>query len=326
MDLKHAVDLFLLHLSADGYSQNTEDLYRWALQLLNTYLNNPQLGAIQPVHLDQFWSWLRNEYQPKRKNQKNHPLTGRSLENIWTAQRSFFGWCHTTGKLRRRPDLHIRKPEYAERIIEPLTEDEIIRLLEAARHTRIANTKNRTPFTSPRATALRDTAIIMVLAETGIRVSECARLVRRDINFDDGTITIQPFGTGRKTRHRVLEIGKKTRLTLWEYLAWREEREGQEIAPDELVFRTLHGNPMNKDSIRQVLDEIGRSAGIPNVHPHRFRHFFASMMAADDMGESELMEKIGHTTAKMTRRYIHLHRMRRKKRDSIIDRLKNNKR
>lgn len=322
MDLKRTIDTFLLYMSANGYSRSTQTLYTWALGLLCNRLENPELKDIKPDHMDHFWAWLRNDYVPNRTNKKTDPLSGRSLENIWTAERSFFRWCEESGKLRKRPDLHIKRPEYAERVIEPLSEDEVNRLIEASKRTRIANTKTRTPFTSPRATAKRDTAIIMVLADTGMRVSECARLVRSDIDFNLSTITVQAWGTGRKTKYRVLDIGKNTRLALAEYLNWREEKEDTTIEQDSLIFRTLRGNPMDKDSIRQVLEEIGKSAGIPNVHPHRFRHFYASEMAADDMAEFNLMENLGQTTNKMARRYVHLNRIRRKKKTSIVDKIR----
>ncbi|HZW03542.1 MAG TPA: tyrosine-type recombinase/integrase [Anaerolineaceae bacterium] len=322
MDLKRTITAFVLHLSADGYSQTTQDLYGWALKLLCSYLDNPEISAIKPTDLDRFWSWLRNDYKPKRMNGKTDPLAGRSLENVWTAERTFFAWCQTTGKIKKRPDLNIRKPEYAEREIQPFTLDEVKRMLEAAQRTRIAATERRTPFTMPRATAKRDTALIMILADTGMRVSECARLLRSDIDFDVRELTIRAFGTGRKTKERTLEIGKQTVLALWEYVLWREAGEQQDLADDDLIFRTLAGNPMNKDSIRQVITEIGLAAGVENAHPHRFRHFYTSEMAADDMAEENLMYNLGQTSGKMVRRYTHLHRRRRRQHISPVDKLK----
>lgn len=322
MDLQRTVSLFLLSISANGYSHSTIELYTWALNLLSTYLENPDMKEIKPDSMDRFWNWLRNDYKPKRTNGNTDPLAGRSLENVWTAERSFFKWCEETGKVRKRPDVNIHQPAYAERIIEPISEEDLLKLIEAAKKTRISDTKDRKPFSYPRTTAARDVALLMVLGETGVRVSECSRITRGDIDFNAGSITVQPFGTGRKTKHRILDIGRNTRMALWEYILWREEREGKSIEPDELIFMSLQGNPMNKDSIRQVIDEIGRSAGLVGVHPHRFRHFFASMMAADDMGENELMEKLGQTTDRMARRYVHLSRVKRKTRTSIIDTIK----
>jgi integrase len=302
MDLQRTIDTFLIYMSGNGYSKSTEGIYSWALNLLNHYLENPDIKAIKQNDMDRFWSWLRNDYKPTRMNGKKDPLYGPSLENVWTAERTFFKWCQETDRIKKRPDLHIRKPEYAERVIEPVSDNDIERLLEAAQRTRIAKTADRAAYTMPRSTAKRDTAIIMLLGETGIRVSECARLVRSDIDWNESTITIQPFGTGRKTKYRVLDIGKKTRMALWDYLMWREEKEKRTIDDDETVFRSLVGNPMNKDSIRQVIDEISKSAGIGHVHPHQFRHFFTSVNAANDMGQEELKEKLGNTSDKAVKR------------------------
>lgn len=320
MDMRKAVDLFLLSISANGYSKATQDLYSWALALLINYLHNPDIRDITPALLDQFWHWVRNDYKPTRKNKSTAPLSGRSLENIWTAERSFFNWCITTAKIKKRPDEQIKKPRYAEREIMPLSELEIARLLDAAKQTRISVTEKRTPFTMTRATAKRDIALIMVLVDTGIRVSECARLTKSDINFDSSEITVQPFGSGRKTKHRILTIGKNTRLALWNYILEREEA-GENIQPDDILFVSKSGRSMDKDSIRHILLAIGSNAGIPNVHPHRLRHTFASEAAIEGANEYELMRDLGQSTAKMARRYVHMQN-RRRNHTSIIDRIK----
>jgi len=322
MDLKRTIDTFLLHLSADGYSPNTEALYLWALSLMCAYLKNPEVKAIKAIDLDRFWSWLRNNYCPKRSGGRPGPLAGRSLENVWTAQRSFFGWCLAREQITKRPDLHIRKPEYAEREIQPFSGDEINRMLVAAKRTKVAVTERRAPFTMPRPTAKRDTALIMLLADTGMRVSECARLQRDDIDINRREVSIRAFGSGRKTKERVLEIGKNTALAIWEYLTWREEREDRILEEDDQVFVTLQGNPMDRGSIRHVINEIGLTAGVPNAHPHRFRHTYASEQAADDMAEENLMYTLGQSSSKMVRRYTHLHQRKRRRHTSVVDRLK----
>jgi integrase/recombinase XerD len=324
VNLQRAIETFDLYMSGSNYSDTTRDLYAWALGLLVRFLEDPPLLDVGPEDLDRFWGWVRHDYKPHRTNGKTEPLAGRSLENIWTAERSFFGWLTETGRLSKRPDLNIKKPEYAPREILPFTEAEVMRLLEGAKRTKIAKTDKRTPFTMPRSTAKRDIAMIMVFVDTGIRASELARLKREDIDFNQSEITIQPFGTGRKTKQRALAIGKSTRLALWEYLLHREEKGGYEVEPGELVFVTHREDPMNKDSIRQVINEIGVTAGVPDAHPHRFRHTFASEAAANDVTEFNLMADLGHTTSKMARRYVHL-KDRRRKRDSVMDKIKRGK-
>lgn len=319
MNISQACELFDLYMASGNYSDTTRVMYRWALRLLSTHLNDPQLQAIKPQDLDRFWAYLRHEYTPTRMNGKTHPLSGRSLENIWTAQRSFFSWCIKSGKLKKRPDLLIEQPKYAERIIQPFTPEEVNRLIKHAQRTRPANTDKRSSFTMPRSTAKRDTAIIMLLADTGMRVSECARLRLVDIDIAAATVTVQPHGTGRKTRQHTQSLSKSTLLAIMEYKLHREERGSMD--QDDPLFVTIQGNPMNKDSIRGVLNEIGRAAGIPNVHPHRFRHFFLSMRAADGAGEFVLTEELGLSTTKTARHYVHLEKMKRNRPPSIMDRV-----
>jgi integrase len=227
-----------------------------------------------------------------------------------------------TKRIKTRPDLDIKKPEYAEKEVQPLTPDEVHRLLDAAEYTRVAKTKNRKPFVMRRATAKRDVTIIATLTDTGMRVGKMCRLVRSDVDLDESTITVQAYGTGRKTKERIIDIGKNTRMAIFEYLLWREEREGRQIEKDDIIFLTVNDEQMNRDTVRHVINEIADSAGISNVHPHRFRHTFASERAADDMGESHLKYLLGQTSDKMARRYVHLHNRSRARHTSPIDKIR----
>jgi integrase len=252
-------------------------------------------------------------------NKNCSPLSGRSLENIWTAERSFFKWCLEKKYIRKRPDLQIEKPKYCSRIVKPLSCDDVQALLDASQYTKPAQTSKRKSFVMPRPTAKRDLALIMVLAETGTRVSECARLRWQDIDFKNNLIDIKPFGTGRKTKARILSMGKRTKSALWDYLMYREEKEQEPVDPNDFIFYTVKGVPMDRNSIRCVLGGIGETAGIVNVHPHRFRHFFTSERAVDNTNESTLMYELGVTTTKVVRRYTHINDSIKK---SLVDRLK----
>jgi site-specific recombinase XerC len=153
MDFKRAIETFDVYMSGSNFSDSTRSLYQWALDFLCNYLQNPQLTAIIPDDLNRFWGWIHHDYEPTRRSGKPGPLAGRSLENIWTAERSFFGWCVETGKLKKRPDLQIKRPEYAPREVLPFTTEEVTRMLAATERAKIAETDRRTPFTMPRATA-----------------------------------------------------------------------------------------------------------------------------------------------------------------------------
>lgn len=112
MELHKAIEGFLIARTADGYSPETLKMYRWALELISTQLGEMEVGAIRASDLERFWNWVRTDYRPTRMSGDTSPLTGRSLENIWTASRSFFNWAVDTFDLTERPDLKIRRPRY----------------------------------------------------------------------------------------------------------------------------------------------------------------------------------------------------------------------
>jgi len=68
-------------------------------------------------------------------NGNQDPLTPRSIENVWTAMRSFFNWAAPELELSFRPDKYIKRPRYKATEIVPFTESEVKRLLKACDRT-----------------------------------------------------------------------------------------------------------------------------------------------------------------------------------------------
>lgn len=77
-------------------------------------------------------------------------------------------------------------------------------------------------YRQKRHTNDRNRAIVLVLLDTGLRVSECARLQVRDINIDVGEVNVEPFGSAQKTKGRIGYIGALTKKLLWKFLANRD--------------------------------------------------------------------------------------------------------
>lgn len=149
-----------------------------------------------------------------------------------------------------------------------------------------------------RHTALRDACIVMTLLDTGLRVSELARLNVGDVDLNAGSMVVRPFGTGNKTKGRVVYFGKTTKKTLWRYAIDRYEHEP--------LFLTVDEGRMDRNSIRCMLNYLGKNAGVPNCHPHRFRHTFAIEYLRAGGDVFTLQRLLGHSTLQMVQNYLAL--------------------
>jgi len=127
MLLSQAIYGFTIARTAEGYSSNTLDMYKWALQLLGNYLDDPDPAEVTYKELQSFFAYLATDYIPSRSNGDKSPLSRRSVENIWTAIRSFYNWAENELGIpsNDRPDIGLKRPRYAPSEIDPYTEDEL---------------------------------------------------------------------------------------------------------------------------------------------------------------------------------------------------------
>lgn len=286
-------------LSRDDLSPTTVEIYRWAINLIVTYLGDPPVETITSADLHRFFTWLRTEYKPSRKNGDTSPLSGRSLENIWTAMRSFYNWGSVELGLPRI-DHAIAQPQYEPREIEVFTEAQCRALLACAERTRPANTTNRAAFTMRRPTAARDRAMILLLLDSGIRASECARLRVEDVDLDAGEIHIQRFGTGKKTKSRTPPISRPTIKALWRYLNQRDHPR-----QSDPLFLSIEERPIDRDVIRYLFADLGARAKIARCHPHRCRHTFCYNYIKNG-GDPFTLAKIAGFSLRMALNYVHM--------------------
>ena len=294
MLLSKAVEGYILDGLAGDFSPHTMRLYRLYLGKLVDFLGDPELADITHTDLAKYMHYMRHEYIPNRSNGDTSPLSPSALDNHWKAIRSLFGWCNRVLELKR-PDTNLSQPQYQLPEIIPFTEDEVKAIVQACEYTKEANTEKRQTFRMKRPTAHRDKALLLMLLDTGLRVSEACRLQVMDVNLETGEIHVKPYGSGQKTKPRTVYLGKSARRSMWHYLTKREEmRQG-----DPLFF-------VKPESIRSLCRRMGERAGVVNVHPNRFRHTFAIQFLRNGGDVFSLQRLLGHSTLEMVQHYLRL--------------------
>lgn len=147
--------------------------------------------------------------------------------------------------------------------------------------------------------AKRDTAIIYLLLDTGLRASEVSRLLVEDVNMETGAVHVRPYGSGAKSKDRTVYLGQSARKTLWLYLAERDQ-----LHKNDVIFLTNEDKPLDRHALYKMLSRLGERANVADVHPHRFRHTFAIQYLRNGGDIFTLQRLLGHSSLEMVKHYL----------------------
>jgi integrase/recombinase XerD len=253
--------------------------------------------------------------------------------------RVFFDFLHLGGRIHDCVPRRILRRKLPKRLPHAKSEEEIVRVINAA----------ETP---------RDRAILEMLYATGLRVSELAHLRLEDLRLQDGSLTVR-MGKGGKDRPAffgraaekalrayigersagfVFAPGRVPRGGVWRdkygtwFGQWREtdaygkrvmrtvklgdyeiptKEKAQlalktylqrEISPD----RTPAEKPLSIHTMWRIVVDAAKRAGIADMHPHVFRHSMATHILNSGADIRFVQEFLGHTSLVATQKYLHV--------------------
>jgi integrase/recombinase XerD len=297
--LSKAVEGFLLRKGAEGRSPNTLRIYQTDLDKFIAWSKDPYIDRVTSEHIERFFVYLKTEYTWKNPTTGiEKSLSTKTIFNIWTALSSFWNWATPYFKLPDSP-MQVPAPSKATKPVHPLTEDEVKRLLVVVKQKVEVKVPGKDPYKAKRPTAVRDKALILTFLDTGARASELANLNMKNLHLREGWMEV----TGKGSKIRTVYIGKISQAALWKYLMEKyPDREGNDNDP---VFSDQYNlYPMNRNSIRNLVERLGERAGIPNIHPHRFRHTFAINYLRNGGDVYSLQKLLGHTSMDMVKKYL----------------------
>ena len=193
----------------------------------------------------------------------------------------FFKWMAEEGEIEDNPFLRMKPPTVPENPVPVITEADLRRLLGACEGTGYDER--------------RDSALIRLLVDCGVRCSELMNLTVEDVDRDQQVV----FVVGKGRRPRAVPYGKRTAQALDRYLRARARHPHGD---EKWLWIGVKGR-LSDSGLRQMLERRGELAGIGHVYPHQFRHTMAHRWMSEGGGESDLMMIAGWKSRQMLNRY-----------------------
>lgn len=254
-------------------SPRTIGTYREAIDQLAVFLERSgmptSVPAIRREHVEAFMEDL---------NARTKPSTA---SNRFRALQQFFKFAVEEEEIDRSPMERMHGPTVPVEPVPVLSNEELRALLAACAGKAFEDK--------------RDTAIVRLFVDTGMRRAELLGLIVTDIDFDQDVALV--LGKGRKAR--ACPFGSKTGLALGRYLRLRS---AHNWAREAALWVGKRG-PLTETGLTQMLWRRAEQAGIGKIHPHQFRHTFAHTWLAQGGNEGDLVRLTGWSSRDMLARY-----------------------
>lgn len=268
-----------------GVTKHTYHSYEFDLDEYYRFLKERKIAKVEDVTKELVTQFI------KHLSTRNKPLSARSAARFVSAIRSFHRFLIGEGKLNDDPTDDIEKIKQPKFLPDVLTLEEINEIFKK-------------PDTRDKL-GLRDRAILEVLYATGIRVSELTNLTQSNLMFDSELILV--YGKGSK--ERLVPIGQSAMEWVKKYQQNSRAQLAVKGKSEDVLFLNFRGSRLSRAAIRDMVEKYARAAGIKKeIHPHTFRHSFATHLLEGGADLRAVQEMLGHADISTTQIYTHIDR------------------
>jgi site-specific recombinase XerD len=290
LNLRNVIESFRLCCQTEGKSPKTVEWYAGFLKRFGEFLKRNKLpgdlSRIGKNHIREFIYYLQTEARTPRTG---NPLSQATVQGYVRTLKAFFSWAMREEYVQSNPMIKIPIPKAGIRIVNTFSNEQISKLASECRRANGAGYRNL--------------AIILLLLDSGIRVSELVSIELNDVDIAEGCIKVR---RAKGNRERIVPIGSLVQRSLWRYINYhRPQPITQRITR---LFLTDNGLPLTKSGVQQMLRRIGKRAGIIGVRcsPHTFRHTFAKNYLLNGGDIFSLQRILGHSSLASVRIYPNL--------------------
>jgi integrase/recombinase XerD len=270
-------------LRSNNLAPNSRKLYE---RELKRFLGWTQLHyhELRPRHLGQYKQYLMEEVS----TDAGKPLSKSSINASLAAIKSFFKWFTLTYPeiISTNPTQGVKLEKVPLPPAQSLTTEQMQTVWSALEY--LGETK------------LRDTVLLHILSH-GLRAGEVVNL---NVGSFDGKLLFLP--DTKTDEPRLVPLRKESRDVIAEYLQWREAQ-GEVLTSLTPLMISHHssykGERLSYHGIYFAVEKIGELAGIEGLHPHSFRHTYATDLLLLGVDPTHARKLTGHQSEKAFRRY-----------------------
>lgn len=277
-------------------SAHTHDAYRRDLERLLEFCRRRGLAVATLGHA---------EVRAFAAGEHAAGADARTVQRRLSAVRAFYRFLAREGTCTTNPAQEVRAPKAARRLPATLDPDAMGRLLEMAGTDHLS---------------VRDRALMELLYSSGLRLGEIVGLDLEDLDLKDRTVRV----TGKGAKVRVVPVGRRARAALAAWLTQRAallrararpaarhtaraSRAETVEAHAGAVFIGASGRRLGARAVQRRVALWARRQGLAvHVHPHMFRHSFATHLLESSGDLRGVQELLGHADISTTQVYTHL--------------------
>jgi site-specific recombinase XerD len=298
--MERAIADYLLDHEGGNSSQKTLQWHQTALGLLRSFLEKEReitlVGEVDAPDINAWFASMR-----KTPSSRGKIRSERTIQTYARSARAFFHWLVRRETIERNP---------FDRVVFPKVGKPLIRIIESEEFERLLTACTPPGEVGPLAdrAAARNRAILWVLYDTGLRLSELCGLRMGDFDRKHGLIIVK----GKGSKERRIALGQNCLRHLLYYL--ERHRPGDEeltewgSAGEDHLFLSETRMPLTINGMTLFFARIRKRAGITEkrISPHIFRHTFAIRYLMLGNDPFSLQELLGHEDLSTVRLYMHM--------------------
>ena len=264
-------------------AENTLVSYEFDLSRYREYLRSVGIStaaSVSETHVSRYVTTLHE-----------FGLSPRTLARMLSAVRGFHRFLVGDEETTDDPTENVGSQKRTKNLPEVLSIEEIDRIL--------AQPDTGTPL------GIRDHALLETLYATGVRVSELINLKQSNLLFESGLVLV----LGKGSKERLVPIGRSAQTWIGRYQKDSRPLYAKRGKALDFLFLSARGTKMTRQAIWHIIRKYALGANITKaIHPHTFRHSFATHLLEGGADLRAVQEMLGHADISTTQIYTHIDR------------------